>query len=250
MQLVPISTPLLKPGDQLADVLNQKSDLKDGDILVISSKAVATVEGAAIDLATVEVTPKAQELADTYGKSPAYYQVVLNETARMNGSIIQSVNGVVLTELVPDGLVEGTVLVPNAGIDKSNVEEGYVIGWPKDPVQSLKDLQKDLGKDIAIILTDSGLCPRRMGVAAFALACIGIDPFVSMIGTADLFGNEIRVTQEALADQLATAANTIMGNTNQSTPAVLVRSLAYEQSDFCGWVPGIQREKDIYHGVI
>ncbi len=250
MEILPIKTPILKAGDNLASVLMEHGDIRDGDIVVISSKAVATVEGAAINLSDVSVSDEAKTLGERYGKSGAYYQVVLDEAKRMNGSIIQSVNGIVLTELKPDGMNEGSILVPNAGLDKSNIADGFVIGWPIDPVRSAKELQKAIGADIAIVITDSGLSPRRKGVISFALSVCGFDPFVSMIGKSDLFGHEMHVTEEAVADQLATAANFIMGNTDQSTPAAIIRGHQIPFSDFCGWVEGIEREKDIYHNVI
>lgn len=261
MQLFPIPTAILSEGDNLADILSLHSDIRDGDIIVVSSKAIATVEGAAIRLDTITPSEKAIELAKGHVKSAAYYQVVLDETTRMNGKIIQSIHGIVLTELKPNGLSEGSILVPNAGLDQSNVAEGSVIGWPKDPVRSAKELQERIQKvqrvqrssdsfTIGIIITDSGLCPRRKGVTAFALCVSGIHSFISMIGEPDLFGNAMSVTEEAVADQLATAANFIMGNTNQSTPAVIIREHGLKLSDYSGWVDGIDREKDLYHQVI
>ncbi|MDP7068917.1 MAG: coenzyme F420-0:L-glutamate ligase, partial [Candidatus Peribacteraceae bacterium] len=186
---------------------------------------------------------------DEHKKSGAYYQAVLDETDRMNGVVMQSVNGVVLTELKPEGLT-GSILVPNAGLDRSNIEEGNVIGWPKDPVASASALRKALPIKAGVIVSDSGLCPRRTGVMAFALCVSGIDPLQSLIGSPDLFGQDIRITEEAIADQLATAANFLMGNANQSTPAAVIRGHGLKLTDTKGWVPGIDRERDIYHGVI
>lgn len=250
MQIIGIATPLLSPGDDLATILLTHGDIRDGDIVVVSSKAVATVEGAAIELATLDISDRAQTLSESYGKDVAYRQAVLNETARMNGEIIQGINGVVLTELLPDGLSEGSILVPNAGLDRSNVAEGYAIGWPHDPVASCTKLRDALGGNVGIILSDSGLSPRRKGVVAFALAVSGLHPFVSQVGQADLFGQELRVTEEAVADQLATAANFVMGNSNQCMPAAIIRGHQLSLCDYAGWVPGIKREEDIYHHVI
>jgi len=251
MEILPIITPLLQEGDNLADILRERGDIAEGDIVVVSSKAIATTQGAAIALADIEANEEAQALGKKYDKEPAYYQAVINETKRMNGSIIQSVNGVVLTELRPEGMTEGTILVPNAGLDRSNVSEGHVIGWPKDCVASVKELYKDFNiPRMAVIMTDSGLCPRRTGVMAFALTVQGINPLSSMVGKPDLFGQDLSITEEAIADQLATAANFLMGNSDQSTPAAIIRGHNLAFTDFSGWVPGIEREKDIYHGVI
>ncbi|PIR53763.1 coenzyme F420-0:L-glutamate ligase [Candidatus Peregrinibacteria bacterium CG10_big_fil_rev_8_21_14_0_10_42_8] len=251
MEILPIITPLLKPGDDLAHILMERGGIAEGDIVVISSKAVATTEGAAIDLSSVVAEKEAMDLRKKYDKTAQYYQAIINETKRMNGQFIQTVDGIVLTELRPDGMTHGSILVPNAGLDRSNIDDGYVIGWPQDPVASGEKLQQQFAiPRTAVIITDSGLCPRRRGVMAFALTVCGIDPLQSMVGTPDLFGQELGVTEEAIADQLATAANFMMGNGDQSCPAAIIRGHNLTFTDFSGWVPGIEREKDIYYGVI
>ncbi len=103
---------------------------------------------------------------------------------------------------------------------------------------------------VALLLTDSGLSPRRLGVTAFALAIAGMDPTRSLIGSPDLFGKALRLTEEAIADQLATAANAVMGNAAECTPAAFIRDHGIPFSNYVGWVPGIERERDLYHGVI
>lgn len=251
MEILPIITPLLQSSDDLAAILSERGNISEGDIIVVSSKAFATVEDAAINLSELKVSKEAEDLGKKYDKPGSYYQAVINETERMNGAIIQAVNGIVLTELKPEGMSEGSILVPNAGLDRSNVADGYVIGWPKDPVSSVANFYKELDLPrIGIIMTDSGLCPRRTGVMAFALTVHGINPLQSMVGKPDLFGQDLHVTEEAVADQLATAANFLMGNSDQSTPAAIIRDHNQEFTSFSGWVPGIEREKDIYHGVI
>lgn len=251
MEILPIRTPLLQEGDNLADILMTIGNISEGDIVVVSSKAFATVEGAAFALDTLTPSAKATELAKTHTKSAVHYQAVINETKRMNGVIIQTNNGVVLTELKPNGIGEGSILVPNAGLDRSNISDGYIVGWPLDPVASVRKFYDALDiKRCAVIMTDSGLCPRRIGVMAFALTVCGIDPLLDLVGKPDLFGQDMKMTEEAIADQLATAANFIMGNADQATPAAIIRGHDVPFTDFCGWVPGIEREKDIYHGVI
>lgn len=248
MQIIPIKTPVLRKGDDLVSLIQK--DIQDSDILIVSSKAIATIEGAAIDLSTIAPSQAANDLATSRGdsKPPEFFEVVLKETARMNGSIVQANYGVALTELKPEGM-EGSFLVPNAGLDTSNIEAGFTVGWPVDPVASVKALNDALG-NVALILTDSGLSPRRRGVTAFAIACSGIDPLLSLIDTPDLFGNNLHVTEEAVADQLATAGNAIMGNSDQCIPAAIIRDHHYTLSTYLGYVPGIEREKDLYHNVI
>jgi coenzyme F420-0:L-glutamate ligase / coenzyme F420-1:gamma-L-glutamate ligase len=175
---------------------------------------------------------------------------VLQELERMNGDMKGWCPEAILTELKPEGMKEGSILIANAGLDESNVEKGQCIGWPKDPVRSVKQLKKDIeksiGGDIAIILSDSCVRPGRMGVTACALCVSGIDPIHAQKGKHDLFGKPLRITMEAVADQLATAANVLMGNADQSIPFVLIRDHTVPFTSYSGWVSGIRVEEDIF----
>ena len=182
-------------------------------------------------------------------QDPRFTQAVLDETKRMNGVVAGTCPFALLTSLKPDGMETGRIFCPNAGLDQSNVESGFAIGWPRDPLKSIRKLQKSFSIfhfPFSIVLSDSCCRPSRLGVTAFALVCAGIDPLRSEIGKNDLFGKRMRVTNEAIADQLATAANAVMGNTNQCCPAAIVRDHGYPPSDFCGWVEGIEAEEDMF----
>lgn len=275
--LIPIAAPLLKSGDDLAGIFRAAADILPGDILAISSKAVATVEGAMIDLRTLEPSPPADDLSGRTGRSARFCEAMLRELDRLNGRIIGAVNGAALTEVKPslvrqrcsratrDDRHYWSILVANAGLDESNVPEGFAIGWPRDPVASVRKLRKELEKRIkrnkgdkghkryeriAIILTDSCCAPRRSGVTAFALAASGIDPLQSQKGRKDLFGRPLSITVEAVADQLATAANFLMGNAEQAIPAVIIRDHGLALSDWEGWVPGIESAEDLFGGIL
>ena len=250
VEIFPLHTPTLKSGDDLVALLMQATAFADGDILVLSSKAVATVEGAAIDLRAVKPSKEARMWAERCGKSPEFRQAILDETKRLHGKVAGGCPFAMLTELRPDGFPEGSLLVPNAGLDQSNVPEGFCIGWPVDPLASVRAIRSALEsktkKHVAVILSDSCCRPRRLGVTAFALVASGLDPLASQIGRKDLFGRELTMTVEAVADQLATAANAVMGNADQSTPAAIIREHTIPLSDFEGWVPGITREDDLF----
>ena len=254
MEIIPIKTSILKKGSSLVEILTSNADFEDGDILAVSSKAVATVEGAEIDLGKIEVTDEGKKWSDKCGKTPAFRQAVLNEVKRLNGKILGDCPHAMLTQLKPKGFTEGIILAPNAGLDQSNIKEGFTIGWPRDPLQSVQNIRKELqgktGKNIAVVLTDSCCRPRRIGVSAMALIVSGIDPLFSHIGEKDLFGKELKMTQEARADQLATAANMIMGNANESIPAAIIRDHEFELTDFEGWVPGLDPEDDLFAGIL
>ena len=257
MQLLPIKTPLINKGDDLTKMITDSADLNNKDIIVISSKAVAISEGNLIDLSKIEISNEAKEWSDKLNRNhpdPSFRQAVLNEAERMHGKVLPSCEHAMLTELKPEGLGSGTILAANAGLDRSNAPEGLAIGWPKDPLASAKRLRKELsdisGKNIAVIITDSCCRPRRVGVTAIALTVSGIDPLQSQIGKDDLYGQDLRMTEEATADQLATAANFVMGNADQSIPAVVIRDHNLELSDYEEWVPGIDAEDDLFKGML
>ncbi|MDD5040824.1 MAG: coenzyme F420-0:L-glutamate ligase [Candidatus Peribacteraceae bacterium] len=251
MKILPLSTKILKHGDDLAAVLSAAEKFEESDVVVVSSKAIAMVEGTVIDLKTITPTTEAENWARLGSRSAAFRQAVLDETKRLRGRVAGGSPIAMLTELRPAGM-KGSLLVPNAGLDQSNVPAGFAIGWPFDPVASAKLLRKLLqektGRRIAVIVSDSCCRPRRWGVTAFALVACGLDPLSSQIGKSDLFGRPLTMTVEAVADQLATAANAVMGNGDQSIPAAIVRDHGLTLSDYCGWVEGITAEEDLFNG--
>ena len=260
MIILPIKTPLLKQSDNLANILCATGIIQSGDIIVVSSKALATVEGATIDLRSLVLSDEAKELSKKCDQDPAFTQAIIDETKRMNGTIERVAPTVLLTSLKPSGMKRGRILCPNAGLDLSNIKGGLAIGWPRDVVKSARRLWEELkkederkkkmrgGKDptIAVIISDSTCKPSRLGVTAIALTCAGIDPVRNERGKKDLFGRPLAITNEAIADQLATAGNFLMGNADQCTPAVIIRDHGLPFSDFCGWVDGIEPEEDIF----
>lgn len=249
MQLFPVHSRILKAGDDLAAII-AKAGISDGDIVVVSSKAMATVENAFIDLRTMKPSAEAGEWSRKTGRSAEFCEAVLAECRRLRGKIIGSCPGAVLTEVQPDGLSVGTILTANAGLDQSNAPQGSAIGWPRDPVRSVSNLRATLGGNVGIILTDSCIRPRRLGVTAFALTVAGFDPLQSQAGRTDLFGRPLRITTEAVADQLATSANFLMGNAGQAVPAVIIRDHGIILSDFEGWVAGIPPADDLFRRLL
>lgn len=256
MELLPIHTPILKEDDDLAGLIAD-AGVEEGDIVAVSSKAAAVIEGSVIDLNKLDVSDEAKEWSDKLNRTepnPAFRQAILDEVKRRNGKVLPSCPHAMLTEITPDELEEGSLLLPNAGLDQSNIQEGYAIGWPRDPLASAAHLRREIahrsGKRIAAMLTDSGCRPRRIGVTAIALTVSGFDPLEDQRGKADLFGRDLRMTQEARADQLATAANFLMGNADESIPAVIIRGHGLTINDFEGWVPCINAEDDLFRGVL
>ncbi len=238
MLILPLRTGTLRAGDDLPARLLENGALQNGDIVVVSSKAVATTEGAAMLLTD---------------DADAFREAVLKETDRLHGTVLPGCAQAMLCELRPEGLRTGTILAANAGLDRSNVEAGHVIGWPKDPVASVRNVRVSLeqasGTRIGVIISDSCCKPRRQGVTAYALTVSGFSPIISRVDEKDLFGRKLRMTQEATADQLATAANFVMGNGAEGTPAAIIRDHGLTLSDFEGWVPGIEPSEDLFNGL-
>jgi coenzyme F420-0:L-glutamate ligase len=250
MEIFAIPTPLLRTGDDIARILVNCAELQENDILVISSKALATIEGRTFQLEKCKPSAQAKKLSKKCGQSPAFTEIVLQETKRMRGVIAGVCPYALLTSLKPKGMKRGRILCPNAGLDKSNIVDGSAIGWPENPVTSAESARKILrkltGKNVGIIVSDSCCRPGRLGVTAFALTVSGFDPLRSEVGRKDLFGKPLKFTHEAVADQLATAANAVMGNANQSTPAAVIRNHGISLNNFSGWVPGIEPREDLF----
>ncbi len=261
MLLIPIHTPVLQQGDALSKVLRENATIQEEDIVVVSSKVVSMTAGSLIDLSALSPSEEANKWSKETGRNPSFCEAVVQEVKKMNGRIINACPGALLTEVTPAGLTRGSILIANAGLDESNVQKNFAIGWPKDPVASAMSLRLALEESfpkeqgahaprIGIIITDSHCQPRRTGVSAFAMTVSGFQPLQSQVGRKDLFGKELRITTEALADQLATAANFLMGNAAQSTPAVIIRDHGITVKEWEGWVPGISKEEDLFRGLI
>ena len=245
MELLPLTTGLLRAGDDLAAALRSAGDIATGDIVVISSKAVATCDNVFVDLANVSVSDAARAEAEKTGRTPEFCQAVLDETARMDGKVVGRCQGALLCLVRPGG---SHIVSANAGMDQSNVPDGFALGWPHDAVASAVRLREALG--CATIVVDSRCTPLRSGITAFALACAGIDPIRDERGKPDLFGKPLRITQDAIADDLSAAANLLMGNAAQATPGVIVRNHGLPQSDFAGWIPTFPPELDLFRDVL
>jgi F420-0:gamma-glutamyl ligase len=144
------------------------------------------------------------------------------------------------------------ILSPNAGIDKSNIPAGMVVLYPKDPYKSIEILRKkffiEQGIRICIILSDSRILPMRVGTTGIALACSGFEPVIDLKGTKDLFGNTLKYTSQNVADCLASLGVYIMGESNKSTPVILIRDIDLRLSDkkISQNLLGIESKFDIY----
>ncbi|MCX8191841.1 MAG: coenzyme F420-0:L-glutamate ligase, partial [Nitrososphaerales archaeon] len=126
------------------------------------------------------------------------------------------------------------VLSPNSGIDRSNVYPGYVILHPSDPFKKAEDLRKAIfertGRKVGIVITDSRLLPTRVGTVGIAIGVAGFEPVRDMRGKKDLFGNVLKVTRQALADDISSGAQLLMGEADEGIPIVIVRAVDLQQN--------------------
>ncbi|MEM6887021.1 MAG: coenzyme F420-0:L-glutamate ligase [Pseudomonadota bacterium] len=218
--------PLVNEGDELAELISasltkSRIEPQNGDILVIAQKIVSKAEGRIVDLNKVVPSQRALDLAAKAEKDPRLLEVILAEST----DVIRSVRGVVITRHK-----NGWVMA-NAGIDASNVKsepgEECVLLLPKNPDRTChllrKDLEKVLGIQLGVIVSDSFGRPWRHGTTGVALGASGIRSLWDRRGEKDLFGREMQTSQQALADELASAASLIQGQGAESCPIALIR---------------------------
>ena len=190
-------------------------------MVVVTQKVVSKAEGRLVALADVTPSPQAQELAARLDKDPRLVELVLRESRR----IVRAERGVLITE-TRHGFV-----CANAGVDASNVAgEGYVSLLPEDPDASAEGIRrriKDLcGAEVAVIVSDTFGRPWREGHVNVAIGVAGMSPFADYVGQTDPYGYELRVTTIAVADELAAAAELVMGKLER-VPAAIVRGYRY-----------------------
>lgn len=246
MQLFGIKTPLIVPGDDIAVVLIEAMSSsgikpKDNDVIVLAESAVATAEGRVVDLMSITPSKKALELSKLYENDPRKMELILREADEILGGI----PGVVVT-------ITRGVLSPSAGIDNSNAPEGHVVLLPENPEKSAVEIRKKLMKEyncnLAVIIGDSRTQPLRLGCVGIALACAGIEPVEDVRGKKDLFGKPLLITRRAVADNLVSAAQIIMGEANESIPAVLIKEAPVRFIEGSADIPTISRDECLYFG--
>ncbi len=231
--------PLIKPGDDLTSVILDAlwtggTDLRTGDALVVTSKIVSKAEGRIVNLADVVPSAEAVRLAVITGKDPRVVELVLRESV----AVSRAAPGVLVTRH------RLGFTAANAGVDQSNLEQGdeRALLLPLDPDASAAALRERLrertGAAPAVVISDSQGRPFRMGGIGVALGVAGMPALVDLRGKADLFGRTLKITLQAYADLVASAAQLVTGEGAEGWPVVLVRGLRIP--------PGEGRASDLY----
>jgi len=202
-------------GDNLSKLILNSTDVTDGDILVIAQKIISKQEGRLVELSTVIPSLLSEGISSQYKKDPQIVELVLSESKR----IVRMKNGLIITE------TKNGFICANSGIDESNVVNGFATLLPLNSDESAERLRKEIfeqtGKNVAVIISDTFGRPFRMGQTNCAIGISGIEPILDYSGTLDSFNRVLRVTAIAIADELSSAAELVMGKTTKSPVAII-----------------------------
>ena len=218
--------PLIKKGDDIATITvaaaaKQRLELRDSDVLVIAQKIVSKAEGRVINLRAITPSKFAERIARSCDKDPRHVEAILNEAGR-----IVRMQGAHLIVETPHGFV-----CANAGVDRSNVEnEDCVIALPINADESARSIRARIreltGSNVGVIIADTFGRAWRIGQVNVAIGVDGLKPIIDYRGSEDMFGRTLNVTQIAIADELASAAELVMKKSD-GTPVALVRGIDY-----------------------
>jgi coenzyme F420-0:L-glutamate ligase/coenzyme F420-1:gamma-L-glutamate ligase len=223
--------PLIAKGDNVAKLIysatkRQKTPIQEKDVIVITHVAVSKAEGNVVNLDEVSPSERAKEIALKVEKEPALVEVILRETKE-------------ITRMGPNSLITETkngIVCANAGVDKSNVQgERNVALLPKNPDASAQKIRREIRRltecDVAVIISDTHGRPLRMGEINVAIGVAGIKPIRDRRGEKDLFGYVLRIKQTAIADELASAAELVIGQASEGIPAAIIRGINYQTAE-------------------
>lgn len=224
LTIVPIrEIPLIKPGDDLPSLFAEKlrgisEELESGDVLVVSHTIVSIAEGRLYLLSEIEVSDKARQLSSKLEKEPEYVQLALDNSVE----IIREAP--VLITRTAQGLITDF-----SGVDKSNAPPDHALALPMDPdnsAQAIHDaISNELGIEIPVIIADTQGRPWRRGAINLAIGIAGMTPFAENAGRLDRFGRTLQTSRVCLADELAAAAELVMGQAGEGIPAAIIRGL-------------------------
>ena len=223
--------PLITKGANIAELIynaakKQNTPIQEKDVIIITHVAVSKAEGNIVNLDEVSPSERAKEIAQQTDKEPELVEVILRETKE-------------IVRLGPNSLITETkngIVCANAGVDRSNVEgERNVVLLPKNSDASAQSIRQKIkrltGCDVAVIVSDTHGRPLRMGEINVAIGVAGIKPIRDRRGEKDLFGYVLRIKQTAVADELASAAELVIGQANEGIPVAIIRGYKYQTAE-------------------
>jgi coenzyme F420-0:L-glutamate ligase / coenzyme F420-1:gamma-L-glutamate ligase len=227
LEIIPVKIDKeIEQNDDILELLlssTSKPEIKDNDIIIVTQKIISKQEGRTVQLSTIKPSLLATGIGSEYGKNTRVVQKILDESKR----IVRLNNGVIISETT-----QGFVCA-NAGVDESNVKQGYVTLLPKDPnasAQKLREkIKKKTGRNVAVIISDTFGRPFRMGQTNCAIGMSGISAISNYIGKKDTFGRILHVTEIAIVDEICSASELVMGK-SLNTPIAIIRNYKFNDS--------------------
>ena len=200
-----------------------QTEIQNGDILVVTHKIVSKAEGRVVELDSIKPSTKAISMAKEHNKDSRIMELILKESSQ----ILRVKDGIIISE-TRHGFV-----CANAGVDQSNVKGDTAVLLPLAPDESADRIrhavEKKVGKEVAVIITDTFGRTFRNGQTNVAIGIAGINPIKSYIGTYDMYQRKLRVTEIAVADEIASASELVMGKA-EGTPVAIIRGYDFEKA--------------------
>ena len=225
MQIIPIQFDNeISSSDDISQLIVNSTEINEGDIVVVAQKIVSKQEGRIVNLSEVTPSLLAEGIASQYQKDPRVVELILTETKR----IVRMNNGIIIVE-TNNGLI-----CANAGVDESNVKEGFATTLPVNSDKSAQTIREKIkektSKNTAVIISDTFGRPFRMGQTNCAIAISGLNPILDYEGTKETFGKVLRVTEIAVADEISSAAELVMGKTLKC-PVAIIRDYSFNPEE-------------------
>ena len=222
MQIIPIHIEKeIEPDDNIAELIIASEEIHNGDILVIAQKIISKQEGRIVELSSVVPSLLAEGISSEYEKNPRIIELILNESKQ----IIRMERGILIVE------TKNGFICANAGIDESNVKNGFATLLPLNSDKSAENIRKEIlkkiNKTVSVIIADTFGRPFRMGQTNCAIGISGMNPMLDYAGTKDSFEKTLRITAIAIADELCSAAELVMKKAT-NYPAAVIRGYDFK----------------------
>jgi coenzyme F420-0:L-glutamate ligase/coenzyme F420-1:gamma-L-glutamate ligase len=247
------SIPLVKPGDDLVRLIveavrGENVSVQSGDIFVVGQKVISKCEGLVQNLGNIRASSRAKRIAKLTSKDPRFVELVLRGSAKL----VRAVKKILLVETV-----SGAVCL-NAGVDKSNVEGRLNYSYlPEEPgiagEQLRSRLKEEFGCELGVVITDSFSRAFRKGQVECAIGGAGVEPIVDYRGSVDLFGYQLQFKSVAVVDEVAAAAELVMGQGTERIPVAIVKGLTRIRMGYVTWDSRdlrVRRREDIVRGTL
>ncbi|MHA1130076.1 MAG: coenzyme F420-0:L-glutamate ligase [Candidatus Helarchaeota archaeon] len=228
--------PIIKQNENIVEIIlhslsRMGLQIEENDIYIIAQTVISRIEGRVRALKHIKPTEQALEIARTIEntKDPRLISLILEESRQiLKIAVIEGIGKII---------VESNLgfICADAGIDASNTPNGLVTLLPSDPDKTAAEIRTQIirttGKDVGIIISDTHGRPFRTGAVNVAIGIAGIGEILDYRGKVDLFGYQLQKTQIAIADELAAAAELLMGEANEGMPIILIRGYHYNNKD-------------------